>query len=339
MSAETGGSGLARLERVDVRKIWSSEASSFTPWLASDENISLLSETIGIDLDVEAQEKAVGLFRADILCKDSATDNWVLIENQLERTDHSHLGQLLTYAAGLDAVTIVWISPAFTEEHRATLDWLNQITDERFNFLGLEIELWRIGDSPIAPKFNIVSKPNNWVKSVAQSAKSIQAGSLTPTKQLQLEYWAAFKELVDVESKILRAQKPLPQHWTSLAIGRSGFHLSALVNTEKKRIGVQLVIDHLASKSYFKVLEQSKADIEVAVGCVLNWKELPQYKESRIEIFREQADPANRKDWPAQQRWLVDTLESFHRTFGPRIRNMAAPEPPIINRMEGELSS
>jgi len=126
---------LGRLSRVDLRDIWTSEASDFTPWLARPENIAVLSEALDIDLEVEAQERPVGPFRADILCKDTGTDQWVLIENQLERTDHTHLGQLLTYASGLDAVTIVWIAANFTEEHRSTLDWLNKITNEGFRLL------------------------------------------------------------------------------------------------------------------------------------------------------------------------------------------------------------
>jgi hypothetical protein len=121
---------LGRLERVELRNVWISEATSFTPWLARPENMAVLAETLGVDLELEAQEKAVGPFRADILCKDIGTDRWVLIENQLERTDHTHLGQLLTYASGLEAVTIVWIAARFTEEHRSTLDWLNKITDD-----------------------------------------------------------------------------------------------------------------------------------------------------------------------------------------------------------------
>src|SRR5438132_14411087 len=170
---------LGRLKKVDLREVFSSEAGDFTPWLAQEENLSLLGETIGIDLELEAQEKDVGPFRADILCKDTATESWVLVENQLERTDHTHLGQLLTYAAGLQAVTIVWIAPRFTDEHRATLDWLNEITDDRFNFFGLEIELWRIGTSPVAPKFNVVSQPNDWSKTVAAGAAQVEKESLT----------------------------------------------------------------------------------------------------------------------------------------------------------------
>ena len=130
------------------------EASDFTPWLAQQDNITLLGEAIGIELEVETQEKNVGPFRADILCRDTVNGHYVLVENQLERTDHGHLGQLLTYAAGLDAVTVVWVAARFTEEHRAALDWLNRATSTEFNFFGLEIEVWRIGDSAMAPKFN-----------------------------------------------------------------------------------------------------------------------------------------------------------------------------------------
>lgn len=132
---------LERLEKIDLRSYWEREDIDFTPWLAEAENIQLLGDTVGLELEIEAQEKEVGPFRADILCKDTANDHWVLIENQLERTDHIHLGQLLTYAAGLNAVTIIWIAARFTDEHRATLDWLNEITNEDFTFFGLEIEL------------------------------------------------------------------------------------------------------------------------------------------------------------------------------------------------------
>lgn len=161
---------IGMLSRVNVRELWQHEASSFTPWLA--ENIDLLSDAIGIPLEVQAQEQAIGMFRADILAKNTLTGAWVLIENQIERTDHGHLGQLITYASGLQAVTIVWIASAFTEEHRAALDWLNEITSEQVTFFGLEIELWRIEESPVAPKLNVVCKPNNWKRAIAVQALS-----------------------------------------------------------------------------------------------------------------------------------------------------------------------
>ena len=185
---------LGRLEPVDLRSVWGHEEHDFTPWLAGEENLALLGDTIGLDLELDEREKAVGPFRADIVCKDTASNSWVLVENQIERTDHNHLGQLLTYAAGLDAVTIVWIADRFTDEHRAALDWLNEITGEEINFFGLEVELWRIGESAIAPKFNVVSKPNEWIKTVTASRQT-KSADLTPTKQLQFEYWTRFRAL------------------------------------------------------------------------------------------------------------------------------------------------
>jgi hypothetical protein len=173
---------LGRLEKVGLRDVWKTEAQHFTPWLAKEENLALLGDTIGLDLECEAVEKDVGPFRADILCKDTANDSWVLIENQVERTDHTHLGQLLTYAAGLKTVTIVWIAQRFTDEHRAALDWLNEVTGDEINFFGLEVELWRIGESSIAPKFNIVSKANEWTKGKAGTGHVSGDKDLSDTK-------------------------------------------------------------------------------------------------------------------------------------------------------------
>ena len=171
--------GLGRLERVNLREAWESEPQDFTPWLAQSENLAVLSETLGMELATEGTEQGVGPFRADILCRDTQDDSLVLIENQLERTDHNHLGQLLTYAAGLQTVTIIWVAATFTDEHRAAVDWLNEITDERFRFFGLEIELWRIGDSVAAPKFNVVAKPNEWTRFVGKATRPLRFADLT----------------------------------------------------------------------------------------------------------------------------------------------------------------
>ena len=174
-------------------------------------------------------EKDVGPFRADILCKDTATGDWVLIENQIERTDHTHLGQLLTYAAGLKAVTVVWIAEQFNEQHRAASDWLNEITGEPFSFFGLEIELWRIAGSPIAPKFNAVCKVNDWKKPPPPPS-----GDPTEIKLLQQEYWANLRSLLLERKSVVKPQKPLPQHWTNFGVGKSYFGLFASVNTRRR---------------------------------------------------------------------------------------------------------
>lgn len=307
---------LGRLEPVDLRQVWTSEATQFTPWLARAENLSVLSETLGIDLELEAQERPVGPFRADILCKDVTTDRWVLIENQLERTDHTHLGQLLTYASGLEAVTIVWIAARFTEEHRSTLDWLNRITDESFRFFGLEVELWRIGNSPAAPKFNIVSKPNDWSQSVAQAARAIDDAELSETRQMQLAYWAALdRVIVAVGGPVKGGRKPQPQSWMPYAIGKAGFMLNAVMVRPREKIRVELYITGTKAKTYFQLLRPYREVVEQELGYSLEWDERPDGQDTRVSISLDEADPDDEDDWPRQHEWLARHLNELHRAF------------------------
>lgn len=314
----TNGKPLGRLERVDLREAWVSESGDFTPWLAKPENLALLGNTIGIELEFEAQEKSVGPFRADILCKDTATSHWVLIENQLERTDHTHLGQLLTYAAGLKAVTIVWIAEEFTEQHRATLDWLNEITGEEFSFIGLEIELWRIGDSPIAPKFNVVCKPNDWTKP--------SPPSLTDSELLRLEYWTALRSLMLERKTPVKPTKPLPSTGYGFAVGRSCFWIAAVMNTQKHWIQVSLSCGGDNSMAHFRLLEKEKETIQHEIGSTLEWEELPGKKEKRISLRKNGVDPTDRDDWVTQHVWLAEQLEAFYKAFSPRVKELNAEE-------------
>ena len=313
---------LGRLEQVDLRNVWLSESGDFTPWLAEEPNISLLADTLGMDLEVEAQEKSVGPYRADIVCKDTTDGSMVLIENQLEKTDHTHLGQLLTYAAGLDAVTIVWIADRFTDEHRAALDWLNEITGEKVSFFGLEIELWKIGASPIAPKFNVVSKPNDWIKGGGGGSRG--GAVVTETKQLQQDYWRDFRELLAERKSSLKPQKAHPQHWLTVSIGRRNFHMSALINTSGERIGVELYLQGSDAKKHFKQLETEKAKIEQQIGQPLDWRELPTKEASRILLMRADSSIKDSAQWPEQHNWLADHLEKFNSVFRPLIQSLPA---------------
>jgi hypothetical protein len=312
---------LGRLERVELRDIWISEATSFTPWLARPENLAVLGEALSLDLELEAQERAVGPFRADLLCKDVDTDRWVLIENQLERTDHTHLGQLLTYASGLDAVTIVWIAARFTEEHRSTLDWLNKITDESFRFFGLEVELWKIGSSPAAPKFNVVSKPNAWSASVAQAVRVIDDAELSEARVMQREYWTALNPVLDAAGgSITGNRKPQLQSWMAFGIGRSGFNLASVMTRQKQNIRAELYISGDDAKTSFGLLKTQKAEVEKELGYPLEWEELPDAQACRIACYLNDVDPADKKDWPRQHEWLAKRLNDMHRVFAPRVR-------------------
>ena len=177
----------AELEPVPLRHAWPDEATNFTPWLAEEVNLAHLGETLGLDLQLEAVEKQVGPFAADVLAKELDTQRLVLIENQIAPTDHRHLGQLLTYAAGLDARTIVWIAESFRDEHRAAVEFLNRATAEQYAF-SVQVELYRIGNSTLAPRFSIVAQPNNWNRQV-QAAKKANEGEINDTQKLSLEYW------------------------------------------------------------------------------------------------------------------------------------------------------
>lgn len=328
--SKESSNSLGRLERVELRDIWASEASDFTPWLAGDENIVLLGGALGMDLELEAQEKNVGPFRADILCRDTGTGSWVLIENQLEKTDHTHLGQLITYAAGLNAVTIVWVAQRFTEEHRSAIDWLNRITDEDFNFFALEIELWRIGDSLAAPKFNIVSKPNDWSRSVTAAAHRIERGALTETQQMQVDFWTGFRDYLAEHSDRLRPQKAHPQCWMTLSIGRTGFSLAAVFSMtdseaksfESQEIRAEFVINDAESHAYFQQLESQKADIEHDFGEELTWYRKDNVRACRIYV-RKSVSVADRQKWPDHFAWLGQKLDRLHQTFSSRVKQLS----------------
>ncbi len=321
------GQQLGRLRRDDLRSVWISEAADFTPWLAQPENIALLSETLGLELELEAQEKAVGPFRADILCRDLANGQWVLIENQLERTDHGHLGQLLTYASGLEAVTIVWVAARFTEEHRATLDWLNKITDETFRFFGVEVELWRIGASQAAPKFNVVSKPNDWSHSIADGVRAIAEGELSETRVMQRDYWAGLNKVLDAQrGPVSGNKKPQPQSWMSFPIGRSGFNLHGVMIRPKSQIRAELYIYGDRAKALLAMLKEQKEEIERELGYALDWEELPSRRDCRVSSYLTGVDPEDESDWPRQHDWLAKRLNDMHRVLAQRVSALDADE-------------
>ena len=260
---------LGQLKRVDLRKAWSREDTEFTPWLAEPENLALLGEAIGMQLEPEDQEVSVGPFRADILCRDLTNDRYVVIENQLEGTDHSHLGQILTYVAGLDATTSVWVAKSFKDEHRAALDFLNSVTDDEHAFFGVEVQLWQIDASSFAPRFDVVSKPNDWTRTAKQAK---EARELTGVRKHHLEYWTALRALLEREDSRVKPQKPHPQHWASYAIGRSYFHLNAISNTRDKRLGVQLCLTGPDAKAHFHALKELyEAEPFEALGKDLEW--------------------------------------------------------------------
>lgn len=336
---------LGRLEPVRPRDIWPNEATDFTPWLAQVENLKLLGDTLVMELQLESQEKDVGPYRADIVCRDTADESWVLVENQLAPTDHTHLGQILTYAAGLSAVTVVWIAERFTDEHRAAMDWLNEISGDNVQFFGLEVEVWRIGDSPIAPKFNVVAKPNDWTKGRGKSV-TIRTSELTESRRIQLEFWKDFREYVLDRETVIKPTKPLPQNWMNIAIGRSGFKLTAIASLYDNESGgydsheVRAefeIFDRDNAKGYYRALEADRQQIEEDVGETLTWYNPDTANLCRIYLRRaaDLGDPEARDELYG---WLLSKLEALHRGFAHRIKDLE-PLEAELDTSDTELES
>ena len=215
---------------------------------------------------------------------------------------------------------MVWIAERFTDEHRAALDWLNEITDEEFSFFGLEIELWRIGDSPMAPKFNMISHPNDWTKTIDQ----IVHRELTSAQQLYFDYWTALQEHLEERNGVINPVAPSRDSWVSFGVGRSGFWLSASASVRDKWISVSLTLAGRDGKPHFYLLEGDKVDIEEEIGAELEWDEKQGRKQNYISLSLEDIDLEDRQDWNRQHRWLCEQLEAFHSVFSPRVKVLDA---------------
>ena len=300
---------LAKLRRVDLRKVWQHEASDFTKWLANKENLSLLSDEIGIEISLIQTEAKVGKFHVDILAEEENTGRKIVIENQLEPTDHDHLGKLITYAAGFDADIIIWIVRDVRDEHKQAIDWLNEHTDEQANFFAIKMEVWQIGDSPYAPKFQIISQPNDWAKAIKSGSSEI---GLSDTKIMQLEFWTDFRKYGQEKGAKLRFRKPYPQHWYDLSIGSSRAHLALICGTQNNQLRCELYIPD--DKELYKSLETYKSEIENELEYPLEWMLLEGKKASRIRTITN-ADISISEKWEEYFDWLITASENFQRVF------------------------
>ena len=313
---------LGKLEPVEVRSVWPIEDQHFTPWLATESGLALIGDAIGIELALEATERRVGPFRADILCKraDIPDEHWVLIENQLERTDHTHLGQLLTYAAGLDTATIVWIATTFAEEHRAAIDWLNKITDEQFSFFGIEVQLWKIGGSDPAPRLNVVCAPNGWKRAVGQAVKRMSEGPLTSLQASQSRFWEALQQTLNETRSPVKPRKPLPQAWMDFAIGSNRMWLTAYNSQRQGRFFVGLYLRSEERDADYRHFESQRLEIERDMGNALSWEPNVSPKASRIGLDLAPVDMADEASWSARVPEIKAALERLYQVLRPRIR-------------------
>ena len=318
-------SELGRLQKVSLRDAWASEAGDFTPWLALPANLRLVGEAIGMELELVVKEKYVGPYRADLLCRELTSEQVVLIENQLERTDHVHLGQLLTYAAGLEAVNVVWIAGRFTEEHRAALDWLNEKTPEDINFFGLEVELWRIGDSPVAPKFNVVCKPNEWTRTVKASTDNSE------NNEFCRAYWSGVLQALEPAGILLPTAKPKLRQDMVFDVGWHSFRLKAYFSRAKKVAGVWVSCRGLRGFENFQLLQNSSSQIEAAYGAALEWEPYPAEQRGTCIELLQGVDANDTTDWPRQHQLLAEKVGALYRALNPLVQPLDVKAEEIVS--------
>lgn len=298
------------IEIEDLRTVWPHEALDFTPWLAQEENLSHLGDVLGLDISLEEMESSVGSFNADIVGIEEGTGKRIVIENQLESTNHDHLGKLITFAAGKSANILIWIVKRAREEHKAAIEWLNNHTDEDVQFFLVELKLLRIGNSDPAVKFEIIEQPNNWTKEAKKSNQQKNTNS-----QFLFDYWEAFNDYASQDesfNRYFKIRKPNADHWLSYAVGSSKYHIDTCIWTKKEEIQVEFYIRD--DKSIYHSLLEHKHEIEDETGIHLYWQELPTKKASRISTSKK-ADLQNRDDWTNQFKWMITMMIIIKTSF------------------------
>lgn len=271
---------IGKLEEVDIRELWKHEQYDFSEWLSKKENIENLNDILGLTLVDISKETYVGSYRCDLFAKDETTGIKVIIENQLEMSNHDHLGKIITYASGLDARVIVWIVKEAREEHRSAIEWLNNNTNSNINFFLIEIHAYKIGNSDNAPMFQVIEQPNDFIK----NNKSTNSNDTMNKSQSQrLEFWNQFNNVLIERGKPFNIRKATTDHWYNVAIGTSDAHIDITLVNKDSVIGVELYITD--NKELFDKLYQRKDEIENDLGLKLDWRRLNNSKASRIVTF------------------------------------------------------
>ena len=297
---------LGRLAVVPPREVWPHEAHDFTPWLLA--NVDVLSDLLGMDLVLDVAEHPVGGFSLDLLGRDEATGHTVIVENQLEVSDHTHLGQILTYAAGTDPTTIVWVTTGFRPEHRAAIDWLNERTDEQTRFFGVEIEVVRIGDSALAPAFKLVAQPNDWGKQV-RTATAVAAGEVSERGRFYWEFWEQVRIRIQADHPgWSRARTSTTASWYNTALGTSGVVLSMAFT--RSGLVCQIYFDAPdadLNAARFEALHEQRSEFDAMLGEPATWDVMAGRKAAKIFVQSSFADVADRDSWPLMISWLIET--------------------------------
>lgn len=301
---------LGKLEEVDIRELWKHEQYDFSEWLSKEENIEMLSDEIGLTLTDISKEVFVGSYRCDLVAKDETTGIKAIIENQMEATNHDHLGKIITYASGLDANIVIWIVKEAREEHKSAIEWLNNKTIKDISFFLIEIRAYKIGDSLPAPKFIIIEKPNDFVKTANLSNDS---GELSKTQSERLNFWNIFNEALISRNKPFNVRKATTDNWYDVALGTSEAHISITLVNKTNNIGIQVYIND--NKKLFDKLFLESEKIENKLGFNMDWQRLDNKKASRIIYYIDGLDFDNHDNYDKLINEVIDRVITIKETF------------------------
>ncbi|KGQ31628.1 hypothetical protein P375_07305 [Gallibacterium genomosp. 2] len=305
---------LGKLEEVDIRELWKHEQYDFSEWLAKEENIEMLSNKVGLTLTDINKEVFVGSYRCDLVAKDETTEIKVIIENQLETTNHDHLGKIITYASGLDANVVIWIVKEAREEHRSAIEWLNNKTTTDISFFLIEIRAFRIGDSLPAPQFVVVEKPNDFVK---VTNVGVDNGELSKAQSERFNFWNKFNEIVASRNKPFNIRKATTDHWYNVALGTSEAHISITLVNKTNSIGIAVYIND--NKKLFNKLYSESESIQNELGFNMDWQRLDDKKASRIIYYIDGLDFNNHKNYDELINKVIDKVIAIRDAFKDRL--------------------
>lgn len=306
---------LGTLKEIDVRELWKHEQYDFSNWLAKEENIKMIDDEIGLTLINVNKEVFVGSYRCDLVAEDETTGDKVVIENQLEATNHDHLGKIITYAAGLDAKTIIWIVKEAREEHIAAIEWLNNNTFKKIGFFLMELHAYTIDDSKPAPMFKIIEKPNDFVKN---SKSNLKDRDLNKSQAERLYFWTEMNKVVIEKGRPFNIRKATTDHWYDVALGTSEAHISITLVSKNNYIAIEVYINN--NKDLYDSLYQMKDEIEEKLGLSLEWLRLDNKKASRILTYIDGLDFNNHDNYPQLIDETIEKVIKMRRAFAPYVK-------------------
>lgn len=329
---------LSKLELVPLREAWPNEATSFTPWLYEEDNMSALGEALGMEtLTSIGLEQSVGPFSADLLAEDHE-GNRVLIENQLEQSDHDHLGKCLTYAAGLKANTIVWLCSKIREEHRAAIDWLNEVSTDEYAFFAVEIELYRIGQSALAPKFSIAANPNNWSRVVRQQAKRAQ-NELTEAQKAHIAYWSGLVLAAQDTYEALGRRKAYKGTWQTAESFTVSADLYMEFNASRSQKGLraEAYIGGTLAKAAFDWMKSEIIENDLLPDLDITWERLDKGRDCRIACYWPHTPSTQTEGHQKEYDFFIRTLQRLAHV-GKALGRSLREDPTPLQMDDGGLS-